>query len=366
MKNSVFILFLLIPFFLCGQQVENRLNVPALRHHLKGEQIDSLFRLVSVLPDSVQLAIALVKEDSAHFFGIQKTEDKVELLENRYAVFEIGSITKVFTGALLARATLENGLSLDQKVRALLPVSLKSEPPITLKHLATHTSGLPRMPDNMGFTLFSANPFSDYSKDDLYAYLKERLKLDTVPGISYTYSNLGMGLLGQALVEFYDLPYEELVKKHITRPLNMEFTGISMTTAMDSLLVPGRNAVGKRVPNWTFQCMAPAGALRSNARDMVLFLEKQFQDTAFYRFAQQEFFSAGNNLSLGLAWHILKRGEEPVLFHNGGTGGYSSTMALYREKKTGLIVLSNCTAYFTKARNVDKSCLYLLECISER
>jgi CubicO group peptidase (beta-lactamase class C family) len=358
--------FLLFSSPLLGQDVQNRLHAPPLSVHLDSAQIDSLFFLVSELQDSVELSIALLTADSTTFLGLRKVRGEVKIVENRFSVFEIGSITKVFTGALLSKAVQENRLSLDQKAEDLLSVDFKDHPPISLKHLATHTSGLPRMPDNMGFSIMGGNPFAAYTKELLFAYLKERLKLSSEPGQTYAYSNLGMGLLGFILAEQRGISFEELLYKDILKPLEMTYTGINMSPLMDSLLVPGRNAVGKRVKNWTFDCLAGAGAIRSNSVDLVCFLQQQFSDTTFYFQAQQEHFSVSEHLGIGLAWHILKKEDLPILLHDGGTAGYSSCMALSRKKKIGVVVLSNSSAYFVNAQNVSRACLDLFGWLNQK
>src|SRR5204862_7795160 len=132
-------------------------------------------------------------------------------------VYEIGSVTKTFTALLLAEAVQRGEVTLDLPVQRLLPdftIPKSGDRAITLLDLATQSSALPRLPDNL-FPKNPANPYADYTTDDLKQFLAH-YKLPRVPGASYEYSNLGVGLLGIALARHAGLPYEELVRKRIT------------------------------------------------------------------------------------------------------------------------------------------------------
>ena len=135
-------------------------------------------------------------------------------------VFEIGSVTKVFTGLLLAEAVSRNELKLKDPISRFLPASVKvperNGRQITLLDLATHTSALPRLPDNL-VPKDAENPYADYTVEQMYAFLRD-FKPTRDIGSEYEYSNFGAGLLGHVLALQAGMNYEALVRDRICRP----------------------------------------------------------------------------------------------------------------------------------------------------
>ena len=191
-------------------------------------------------------------------------------------LFEIGSITKVFTTSLLADMHLKGEIDLDDPVNKFLPspVALRSlgGVDVTLRHLATHTSGLPRIPSNLGLkNIFLAkNPYAEYTVESLYAYLS-KCHLMSSPGSAYYYSNLGMGLLGHVLGLVAVMDYEALVRERICRPLGMNDTAISLSDDQRDRLAPGQTK-RKQVSNWDMPTLAGCAAFCSTIHDMLTFL----------------------------------------------------------------------------------------------
>ena len=188
-------------------------------------------------------------------------------------VFEIGSITKVFTALLLADAVERGEVALSDPVTRYLPASVKVPQrgrAITLGDLASHVSGLPRLPTNMASTN-PRNPYADYTVDQLYAFLSG-YELPRDAGAQYEYSNLGGGLLGHVLALRAGMTYEALVEARITRPLGMTSTRITLSDDMRSRLASGYDAALQPADNWDLPTLAGAGALRSTVNDLLLFL----------------------------------------------------------------------------------------------
>jgi len=264
-------------------------------------------------------------------------------------VFEIGSITKVFTASILADMASRGEVRLDDPVAKYLPSSAhipaRNDRQITLLDLVTQSSGLPRMPSN--FTpRDSMNPYADYSVQQLYAFLSGyRLTRDI--GATYEYSNLGVGLLGHTLALKAGLSYEDLVQRRVLMPLRMSETAITLTPTMRRRLQPGHDAEGKVVPNWDLPTLAGAGALRSTANDMLTFLAANLDTTArplarAMRDARTPRREAGSpTMRIGLAWHILARPSGSIVWHNGGTGGYRSFAGFDPVRRVGVVVLCN-------------------------
>jgi CubicO group peptidase (beta-lactamase class C family) len=168
------------------------------------------------------------------------------------SVFEIGSITKVFTGILLAEMSLRGEVSLDDPVQEYLPdgVTMPARPGqvITLEHLATHRSSLPRLPSNMS-PADPANPYADYTSQQLYDFLSSYALTRDV-GERYEYSNLAVGLLGWVLALRAGADYETLVRERILKPLGMSMSGITLDPEMSAWLVKGHDESGNVVSNW--------------------------------------------------------------------------------------------------------------------
>ena len=183
------------------------------------------------------------------------------------SVFEIGSITKVFTATVLVDMASRGELGLDDTVQALLPegvaVPSRNGTEITLAHLSTHRSALPRMPDNFA-PADPANPFADYTTAQLYEFLSG-YALPRDIGAQFEYSNLAVGLLGHVLALRAGNEYEGLVQERILVPLGMDMSGIELSPEMTEQLALGHDAAGDVVSNWDIPTLAGAGALRSNA-----------------------------------------------------------------------------------------------------
>ena len=267
---------------------------------------------------------------------------------NELTIFEIGSITKVFTGILLADMVGRGEVRLDQPVAELLPKSVgvpsRNGRVITLGDLSSQISGLPRLPDNMR-PADSANPYADYSVAQLYEFLG-RYQLPRDPGAQYEYSNLGVGLLGQALALRAGTSYEALVHDRILAPLGMLHTAITLSPDMRAHVAEGHDAGGAVVPLWDLPTLAGAGALRSSLDDMLLFLEANRSPSAdpiglAITRSHQARFRVNDALSLGLNWHISNFRDDTLIWHNGGTAGFRTLIGWNPRTRAGAVLLGN-------------------------
>ncbi len=263
-------------------------------------------------------------------------------------VFEIGSITKAFTGTLLAALAEEGKVRLDDPVQKYLPDSVRmparNGKPITLALLAEQRSGLPRLPDNMR-PANAANPYADYSVSQLYQFLSNH-QLTRDPGETWEYSNLGVGLLGHVLARATGKSYEELVRERVLAPLKMTHTSIALTPWMRDHLAIGHDPQGQVVANWDLPTLAGAGALRSTALDMLKFVDANLHPERgplgrAMALAQRERAAAAPPMAIGLTWLIMRAGADTIVWHNGGTGGYRSFVGFVPSRKVGVVVLTN-------------------------
>jgi D-alanyl-D-alanine-carboxypeptidase/D-alanyl-D-alanine-endopeptidase len=265
------------------------------------------------------------------------------------SVFEIGSITKVFTAILLADMADRGEVKLDDPVAAHLPAPIRiperNGRKITLLDLSTQSSGLPRMPDNFR-PANPLNPYADYTAEQMFEFLG-RHQLTRDVGAAFEYSNLGVGLLGQALSRRAGKSYEALVQERILKPLHMDHSGIELTPWMREHLAKGHNAGGAVTSNWDIPAFAGAGALRSTMNDMLKFARANLDPPKgrLQRVMQQthaiQRSTGRDDMSVGMNWLIRRVNGREVVWHNGGTGGYRSWIGFDKTRSIAAIVLTN-------------------------
>jgi CubicO group peptidase (beta-lactamase class C family)/ATP-dependent Clp protease adapter protein ClpS len=288
------------------------------------------------------LVFGVVDGDTSEVVAFGKLDDGKA--PDGETVYEIGSITKTFTTTLLAQAILSGRLTLDTPVAELLAdfeIPSVGDREITLGDLATHHSGLPRMPSNL-MPQDPNNPYADYDAARMNVFLAG-YQLPRDPGASYEYSNLGFGLLGHALAQSVPTTYVTLIDDGILRPLGMTMTAAAFTDAMSAHLALGHDDGGKAAKNWDFDALAGAGALRSTAHDMLRYLKANMGIghpalAAAMNFAQQP---RSDIAKIGLAWMTNDKG---IVWHNGGTGGYRSFLGFTADRKRGVVILTNTFA----------------------
>ena len=264
-------------------------------------------------------------------------------------VYEIGSITKVFTSLILADMIEKGEVKADDPVSKFLPATVKvpsrNGRQITLLDLSMQVSGLPRLPDNLKPD-DPANPYLDYDAAKLYDFLS-RYTLTRDPGEKYEYSNLAVGLLGHALALKSGLSYEELLRRRIFDPLGMSGTSITLSEAQKKRLAPGYDAALKPAKNWDFAVLAGCGAVRSTVNDMLKFVAANLELTdtplksAMRRMRAVRKETGTPDLEIGMAWHALTKFDAQIWWHNGGTYGYRSFVGFNPAKKEGVVVLCN-------------------------
>ncbi|MEU8774284.1 serine hydrolase domain-containing protein [Streptomyces sp. NPDC048606] len=285
-------------------------------------------------------------------------------------LFEVGSVTKVITALALARLTVTGAVDLDEPVAALLPegavVPERDGVRISPRHLATHTSGLPRLPKGMLLTALlhpsKPDPYADCTADVLLSGLA-RTRLGATPGKRFRYSNLGAGLLGLALAHRTGTPYERLVVRDVCAPLGMDDTLVTLDPARAARAARGHDRRRRPVPPWNLADLAGAGGLHSTAADLVAFVRAQLDggpaelaEAIRASRAVEHRRNPMGRVHLGWMSHRLhpRQGSHLQIWHNGGTGGFSSYVGFDPEKGVGVIALANT------ARAVDGPAVDLL------
>lgn len=312
--------------------------------------------------DNVGIVVGIVNPSGTEYYSYGKTVIYGNQTPNENTVFEIGSLTKAFTSILLADMVERGEVSPEDTIEKYLPSSVRAPTrngqSITLAHLATHTSGLPRIPSNL-YPANQSNPYADYSVKQMYDFLSSHT-LGRDIGTKYEYSNYGMGLLGHILALRSGMTYEELIEQRIADELGMPDTRITLTPEMQNRFAKGHNENGA-VANWDFPTLAVAGALRSTAQDLLTFLAANMglKESRLYPAIQATHESrnqAGSaNLHVGLGWHIRTSGDKDIIWHNGGTGGYHSFAGFVKGTQRGVVVLTNTE------KSIDEIGFHLLD-----
>lgn len=304
------------------------------------------------------LTVGIIKNNKKEFFT--KTNNAaMDIHDPSNLIYEIGSITKVFTSTLLAKAILENKIHLDDPITKFIPslVNNKSlnENPVTIRHLTTHTAGIPSIPMKYYIkVLFSkgkrTNPYKFLTYGEILKYLEDYNFQKAKRGFSY--SNTGTGILGFILTQLYESDYETLIQQEICQPLGLINTKIHLNEEQQQYLVQGHNQKHKPVNNWDFASLEGAGAVRSTVSDLLSFLEAHMNGVAPYFSLTHDNLFEEKDIAIGMNWVIDK--NRNVIWHNGGTGGYSSFMGFNKEKQIGVVILSNYQPSFSKNDSVDQ------------
>jgi CubicO group peptidase (beta-lactamase class C family) len=320
--------------------------------------------------DHVQVVVAVVVGSSAEISSAGTT-GVADRAPGPDSIFEIGSITKVFTALALAKQGLAGLVDLDEPVRELLPAGVqvpsRAGREITLRHLATHTSGLPRLPKGMLWRALlhpnESDPYAQYSAELVFDGLS-RTKLHAPPGGRFRYSNLGGGLLGLALASRAGITYESVIDAEVYRPLGLTDTQISLDSVRAGRLAQGHTRNRKVTPLWNLNALEGAGALRSTAADVVQFVRAQLDpgtseiaDAIQLTHQPQHRINRLSGVRLG--WMSLRLHPRfdsvDLIWHNGGTGGYRSWIGFIPARQSAVVVLSNT------ARSVDGRAFDLLQ-----
>lgn len=350
------------------------------------------------------LVIGVYFKGNEKLFYFGSTENKTT---DSTSLFEIGSITKVFTTALFVEMAMKGEIKEDEPLENFLPNNVlvpvyqniicqpvedkisptqnntsdpikftpymcypdpKDHPSkILLCDLATHTSGLPRMPKN--FPLLKSNPYKTYTKEKMYDDLSS-LKVSKEKYLEFNYSNYGMALLGHALSLKSGIEYDELLKRKILNPLKLYATTTEVNIEQRFRLLPGHTSKGKLSGTTDFDVMAPCGALKSNLTDMMHFLKinmgiEQSELKNVFDKCHNPRLIVNNkqfkNTEIGYGWiisPIINSGLK-ITWHNGGTAGFRSFIGFIETKYIGVVGLSN------SANNIDYLCVEILKLLNE-
>jgi len=340
-------IILIIVLFLvgCGRPpldtpAENRLVADSLIN----EHLDSVYKFANRFPNNTQIAVGLIQNGKPYFYGVIRYNDTLFTTQNSDSAFEIGSLTKVFTATILANYVVNGEINPDNKINPVFQFQFNNNIQFSYKELANHTSGLPRLPSNLRFTaIFNQdNPYKGYDHQKFDKYLKNNMKLNYPKGSKSEYSNLGMGLLSYTLQKYSGKNFEELLNAFVFSKYQM-FNSSTVKSNVSDILVVGQNAKGEPTSNWASGALIGAGGIYSTVSDLSKFAIAQF-DSANKELAltRVKTFKETDTRDVGLGWFIIHRKNgDQWYWHNGGTGGYTSSMVIDVENKNGIIILTN-------------------------
>jgi D-alanyl-D-alanine-carboxypeptidase/D-alanyl-D-alanine-endopeptidase len=273
------------------------------------------------------------------------------------SIFEIGSITKTFTGLMLAQMAVQGQVRLDEPIRELLPPGTVAKPAvgdeITLVDLSDLHAALPRLPNNLHAS-DPDNPFGEYDRAALYAFLGKHGVAQPADA-PFVYNNLAVGLLGVGLTNRAGVSYATLLQEQVTGPLGLSDTVTALTPAQKGRLIQGYNERGRPVPPWELDAFAGVAAIRSTAGDLLTYLEAQLHPERLAASVART--PEGKTLAPAIALSHIPRalankGRHIALnwfrddatgsySHDGSTGGYSSSAMFNPEKDYAVVVLYN-------------------------
>ncbi len=272
------------------------------------------------------IVVGLYENGQSHFYTQGLINKNQSQPADNNSVYEIGSITKTFTSLLLATLVNDKKIKLDDAIQSYWPTPFKLEDsekqPITFKQLATHTSGLPRLPNNL--LAFSPDPYANYDRSQLIKAVNSTKP--KIAGSQYAYSNFAVGLLGETLSVIEDQSFNHLIEQVIIQPLELKHTYLQLNQVPTELLVQGY-AGKKAALAWNFKALAAAGSMRSSISDLLAYGVAHVDLTNKLGQAMQLAMTPQyqkDDLSIGLGWHI----NNDIHWHNGGTAGFRSIIMI--------------------------------------
>jgi D-alanyl-D-alanine-carboxypeptidase/D-alanyl-D-alanine-endopeptidase len=339
------------------------------------QQIDALCQPLIESNEYVGIVVGCISGGEVATYGYGSTVSGGGIVPNENTIFELGSVTKTFTTLILADMVLKGQVNLTDPAEEFLPSTVHMPSyngvKITLEHLATHTSGLPKSPSNLHPPWLNA--WEDYSEADLYAFLNS-YNLTREPGTVFEYSNVGVGLLGHILELITGTDYETLVVQQITKILHMSDTRITLSYEQNMRLATpyyGTPSSPKlppvRVGYITFDVLKGCGALRSTLTDMITYVQANLGQNKSSLSSAMEFqhitrFKAGPGLTVCLGW--LKEGPR-IFWHFGDTYGMESYVFFIEQEQVGVVVLANTRFSYTSSPPLSDAAYSILRIVRQ-
>lgn len=338
------------------------------------------------------LTIGICDKGSKQIFYYGETEKSNNTLPDSNSIFEIGTLTEAFTCILFADRTLKGIMHIDDKLQDYLPVSVPSpiyqpvvckpvddskdyysypddknmrikikpylctpdttfQPqPIILCYLASHTSGLPNLPFNFS-SKNKMNPYADYTSENLYKFLNN-YELDKSIGFHYSYSEIGIALLGLAISRKMNKDYDSILIKNFLDTMKMNDTRIHLSINQNKRLLQGYSENGLKTVPWTADVFASVVGLKTTPSDMMKFISQNISVEKNYltnllNYTHNSRLKPGGlfdeNLEIAMGWKIIPLGIESqkIVMQSGMTGGFAAFAGFVETSHTAVFVLSS-------------------------
>ena len=305
-------------------------------------------------PRTAGLSIGLIRNGREYFYNYGEMEKGLGQRPTKNTIYEIGSITKTFTGLLLAEMVHEKKIALDDDIRKYMDGYFDNlefnNQPIRILNLCNHSSGIPGKPANLEDQnpYDSLNPFANYTLAMLWDAL-HALRMDELPGTRHAYSNTALALLGHILEHIYFARYTQLIKSFITDPLKMGSTRVAYSVEDSIYFARGYDENGNPAANWDWGAFIPAAGLRSTASDMVKYILANITEKSPAMKLSHKLTTGTATDGIGLSWVLSKTPDgHSILSHVGSTAGFSSSCLIIPDLKSGFIILANSGAYMNE------------------
>ncbi|WP_433595315.1 serine hydrolase domain-containing protein [Lysinibacillus xylanilyticus] len=325
-------------------------------HNLKKDIFKIAYPYIKIRPN-VALSIGIISQDQEATFTFGGSNF---MMEEKPYIYEVGSISKVFTTSILGEMIQEGQVHVEDSIGKYFS-AIPDNHPVTLKRLANHTSGLPGIGVLKNISnLFDAetprDPFCQYSLNETIHYFKTHTD---EPKVKFRYSNVGMGLLGYILANTLHTDYETAIKQRLADPLNMPNTFISIHSDKAEAVLQGYTILGHKKPPLQMNEFMAAGAARSTVNDLLKFMKVHLSDeNSGYTLTHQATETFSEHMGIGLGWLL----EDNIIWHNGSTKAFSCYLGFDKTKQTGVVVLSNYRSPIlaTNPGQIGKDILQLL------
>ncbi len=347
MLRALLTAFLVLPALVTFcQQSNNPMKTPLDR------KVDSLVRAAFAQNKCVGLMIGVIDGKNTYTYAYGETAIGNGKLPDNNTYFQIGSLTKTFTGILLADQIVRGKVKGEDLISKYVPDTVKLNwfegKPVTLLMLTNHTSAIPRWEPVMKYPGFTVQqPYGHFKQPQLYDFLNH-YKPTEAPGVKYAYSNIAAGLLGQLLARNESVSYWELLNKTILRPLKMKHTAITLDGNQQNGMAQGYNMGRKTEQPWVLSALTPAGGISSNLTDMLRYASANINPGKgtlgnAIRLSHAETFK-DKSARMGMGWHIMIGKGHTVLNHGGQTGGFNSHISIESAGQKAVVILSNLAA----------------------
>ncbi|WP_299761897.1 serine hydrolase domain-containing protein [uncultured Pontibacter sp.] len=270
-------------------------------------------------------------------------------------LYEIASVSKSFTGTLVAQAILDKKINLNDDIRKYLDGDFSNleynNSPIKIKHLITHTSGLPRslptsidalfdnIDENLPFKIYEIE--KNYSKTQFLGDL-QTVKIATIPGTSFNYSNADTEVMAHILEKVYKMTYDQLLQKFICKPAGMKDTKVKLSAEESKRLANGYGETNKLVPHFANTLWGADGGIKSTTSDLVNYMKFQLDSTNLAAAESHQLLFAENDIQIGYLWPIINNAEDGVYYNiHGGAFGTQNYFLIIPKYNLGVSIITN-------------------------